>query len=64
VLARFRCRYLGERDHLEELGVDGRIIFKYFFSRTGMGGVDWIVVAQGRGRWLALLSAGKNFRVP
>ena len=28
------------------------------------GGVDWIELAQDRGRWPALVKAVKNFRLP
>ena len=32
---------LGERDHLEDPGVDGRIIFRWIFRKRAIGGVDW-----------------------
>jgi len=35
-----------ERDHLEDLGVDGRIILKYIFKKWNRG-VDWYDLAQG-----------------
>ena len=38
---------LRENDHLINLGVDGRIILKRI--KTGWG-VDWIYLAQDRGR--------------
>jgi len=49
------CRVFGggdlrERDYLENLGVDGRIILSGC-SRSGMGDVDWIDLDQGRNRW-------------
>jgi hypothetical protein len=30
----------------------------------GWGGVDWIGMAQGRGRWRALVNSVLNLRVP
>jgi hypothetical protein len=51
---------LRARDHLEVLGVDGRIILKWIFKKWG-GGIDLIDPAQDRDRWWALVSAVMNF---
>ena len=37
------------RDHLEDLGLDGRIILKWIFEEVVWGGTDWISLAQNRG---------------
>jgi hypothetical protein len=47
---------LMERDHLEDQGVDGRIILKSIFE-SGMGSMDGIGLTQDRGRWRALVNA-------
>jgi hypothetical protein len=54
---------LRERDHLQDLGIDGRIILKWI-SNVGMGSVDWIDMAQDRDRWQALVNTGMNLWVP
>jgi hypothetical protein len=48
--------------HLEDLGVDGRIILKYIFKKWNEG-MDWIDMANDRERWRDLVSAVMNFRV-
>jgi hypothetical protein len=40
---------LRKGDHLEDPGIDGRIILKLIFERLG-GGMDWIDLAQDRDR--------------
>jgi hypothetical protein len=50
---------LRERDHLENLGVDGRIILGWIFRKWDVGvgtGSSWL-------RW-ALVNAVMNLRVP
>jgi len=41
-----------ELNHLEDLGLGGRITLKWIL-KSGMGGIDWIDLAEGRGRWVA-----------
>jgi hypothetical protein len=55
---------LRERDHLEDLGVDGRIILKWIFKKLAGFGMDFVDVAQYRNTWRALVNAVMNFRVP
>jgi hypothetical protein len=50
-----------ERDHLEDLGVDGRIILKWVCKKWD-GATDWIYLAKDRERWRALVSAVTNRR--
>ena len=55
---------LREKDHLGDPGVDGRIILRWSFRKWSVGGMDWIELAQDRGRWQALVSAVMNLWVP
>jgi hypothetical protein len=57
---------LWEGDHLEDVGVDGKMILKWIFKKWvwGGGGTDWIDLAQGRERLHALVSAVLNHLVP
>ena len=55
---------LWEIDHLEDLGVDGRIILKRFFRKWDEYGMGWIDLAEDRDRCRALVIAGLNLPVP
>jgi hypothetical protein len=46
-----------ERDQLEDLGVDGRIILRWIYRK-------WTDLTQDRDRWRALVDALTKLRVP
>jgi hypothetical protein len=51
---------LRERDHLENPGIDRRVILKWIFRKWD-GGKDWIdVVQKNRDGWQALVNAVMN----
>ena len=54
---------LRERDHLEDAGVDGRIILRWIFKKS-YGGMDWIELAQDRDRGRVLMNSVRNTRFP
>jgi len=47
---------LKERDHLEDLGVDKRLIKKMDLQEVGWRGKNWIDQLQDRDRWRALVN--------
>jgi len=55
---------LREKDHLEDSGVEGRIILRWMFRTWDVRVCDWIDVAQNRDRRRAFVNAVMNLRVP
>jgi hypothetical protein len=51
------------RDHLEDLGVDGKTI-RLDLRQIRWEGVDWMYLAQDRNQCRVLLNTKFNFRVP
>jgi hypothetical protein len=54
---------LRERRHLDDLGLEGRLILRWVFRKWD-GGMDWINLAQGRDRCRAFADVIVNLRVP
>ena len=55
---------LTEGGHLENLGLNGVIILKMDLQKVGWGGgIEWIDLAQAKGRWQAVVNTVMNFRV-
>lgn len=52
------------RDDSEDIGVDGRIIFKWSLGKIGLGDVDRINLVRNRDRWLAILNTAIKLRFP
>jgi hypothetical protein len=54
---------LRERNYWGEPDLEGYNI-KMDLQEVGIGGMDWIELAQDRDRWRAFVTAVKNFLVP
>jgi hypothetical protein len=54
---------LRERDHSEDLVIDGREILIWIFKMWGRGVMDWIDLAQDRDGWRDVVNAVMNIRV-
>jgi hypothetical protein len=54
---------LRERDRSEDVGLDRRIILKWTFNKSDWETWTWLVLAEGRDRWRALVNAVTNRRV-
>jgi hypothetical protein len=52
-----------ERDHSEDQGVGGKMGVRMDLREIGLGGVDWIRLAQDREGLRAVVSAVMNLRV-
>jgi hypothetical protein len=59
----FWCGQLREGDHLEDPGIDERLIIKWIFEKW-VEGMEWIDLAQDRDRWRALVNTVMKLRVP
>jgi len=51
------------RDHLENPGIDGRVILRWIFRKYD-GGMDRIDLAQDCDRWWAFVNAVMNHQIP
>jgi len=64
VQTRFQVGDLRERKHLENLGVNWRILLKCIFSKGNEEGMDWTDLVQDRQKWRAILNTAMNLWVP
>jgi hypothetical protein len=47
--SQFLSENLNTKDHLEDLGVDGRIMLQWILKPTECEGMDWIHLAKDKG---------------
>jgi hypothetical protein len=56
------CENLQERERLEDIGTERRIILKYS-CRDQLDGVDWIHLARERNKWRVVVKTVINLGV-
>ena len=61
VYRRFVGGHLIERDHLQDQGVEVRIVLKIDIKETELKSVDWIKLAQDRDKWQSVVNMVMNF---
>ena len=54
---------LKEIYHLEDPGIDGRIILRWIFKKWD-GSMDWIDLVRDRDKWWAFVDAVMNLQFP
>jgi hypothetical protein len=59
----FWLENLKGKDHLEDQGIDGRIIFEQVLRETGWKSVDLMHLVQDRDWWQALVNTVMNLWV-
>jgi len=52
-----------ETNHLQDPGVDGRVILKWIFKKRH-GEMECFGLAQNRDRWWALVKSVMNLQIP
>ena len=52
------------KNHLEDPGLDGRLILKKDLKQRGWEGINWIDQDQGRDTWTAVVNMAMNRQVP
>ena len=57
----FWCGNMIERDYLEDLDVDGRIILKWALKKLHRG-AEWSDMVQDRNKWRAFVNKEMKFR--
>jgi len=63
VYTEFWWGHLRERGYLEDRSLDGEIKLMWVFRKLGER-ITWIVLAQDRDSWRALVNAVMNLRFP
>jgi hypothetical protein len=63
---KFWLKNLKEGDHIEDLGIDGRVILKWILAKLGGGkkGVDWMHLTQDRDQRQVLVNMVMKLKVP